>query len=363
MDKPFDKNYSMALGIVRAVRRKLERSPGLAEAPFSDEGWAVVESALVSASSAGAPNLNDDCRRCGCWSRSTGCCQATVNAVVQQDQTAAVLDLMYAARRVWKKYGHDEAGVESDWTEWTDLRDALKALDGSAPSHVVPNAVGSLVRGEAGDWIDAVALDIVELGDRTREDDLLLVTAAELRRIILNNVPVAAAVSSTAERQDRIDDLEAVLHELVSLKNMKNAFEAIKPKSLDAPRNYRAEELEEQYRVRQPKAWQRAREVLGGVAINGARERYSALSATTPVEPKEYPYARAAFINAIADEGSKAEAIQWLQKTWNELMWVRRNLLPPRSPERTVDRRVCSCGAQKGQYHAAGCGYQGVFNG
>lgn len=26
----------------------------------------------------------------------------------------------------------------------------------------------------------------------------------------------------------------------------------------------------------------------------------------------------AAFINAIADEGTKAEAIEWLQKTWNE---------------------------------------------
>jgi hypothetical protein len=32
----------------------------------------------------------------------------------------------------------------------------------------------------------------------------------------------------------------------------------------------------------------------------------------------EAPFVRAAFINAIAEEGSKAEAVEWLQKTWNE---------------------------------------------
>ena len=31
----------------------------------------------------------------------------------------------------------------------------------------------------------------------------------------------------------------------------------------------------------------------------------------------------AAFINAIADEGTKAEAIEWLQKTWDELCDLR----------------------------------------
>lgn len=30
------------------------------------------------------------------------------------------------------------------------------------------------------------------------------------------------------------------------------------------------------------------------------------------------PYRRAAFINAIAEEGMKQEAVQWLQTTWNE---------------------------------------------
>ncbi len=31
------------------------------------------------------------------------------------------------------------------------------------------------------------------------------------------------------------------------------------------------------------------------------------------------PHSPAAFINAIAEEGTKAEAVEWLQKTWNEL--------------------------------------------
>jgi hypothetical protein len=35
-------------------------------------------------------------------------------------------------------------------------------------------------------------------------------------------------------------------------------------------------------------------------------------------EPDEgYPFVRAAFINAIAEEGTKAEAVEWLQKEWN----------------------------------------------
>ena len=32
----------------------------------------------------------------------------------------------------------------------------------------------------------------------------------------------------------------------------------------------------------------------------------------------DYPHVQAAFINAIAEEGTKAEAIEWLQKQWNE---------------------------------------------
>jgi len=30
------------------------------------------------------------------------------------------------------------------------------------------------------------------------------------------------------------------------------------------------------------------------------------------------PHTPAAFINSIAEEGSKKEAVEWLQKTWNE---------------------------------------------
>ena len=53
-------------------------------------------------------------------------------------------------------------------------------------------------------------------------------------------------------------------------------------------------------------------------------------------EAKHHP---AAFINAIAEEGTKEEAIEWLQKTWNELCEVREALrvqegvvLVPREP-------------------------------
>lgn len=37
----------------------------------------------------------------------------------------------------------------------------------------------------------------------------------------------------------------------------------------------------------------------------------------------EAPHVPAAFINAIAEEGTKAEAVEWLQKTWNELCQAR----------------------------------------
>lgn len=37
----------------------------------------------------------------------------------------------------------------------------------------------------------------------------------------------------------------------------------------------------------------------------------------------EYPYVRAAFINAIAEEGTKEEAVSYLQKQWNETCALR----------------------------------------
>ena len=51
---------------------------------------------------------------------------------------------------------------------------------------------------------------------------------------------------------------------------------------------------------------------------------------TTP-DRKEAPHVRAAFINAIADEGTKDEAIRWLQKTWNELCQAESELRKLRS--------------------------------
>lgn len=36
-----------------------------------------------------------------------------------------------------------------------------------------------------------------------------------------------------------------------------------------------------------------------------------------------YPNVRAAFINAIAEEGTKEEAVQYLQKQWNECVALR----------------------------------------
>ncbi len=40
----------------------------------------------------------------------------------------------------------------------------------------------------------------------------------------------------------------------------------------------------------------------------------------------EYPHVPAAFINAIAEEGPKAEAVAWLQKQWNETCALRAEL-------------------------------------
>lgn len=40
----------------------------------------------------------------------------------------------------------------------------------------------------------------------------------------------------------------------------------------------------------------------------------------------EYPHVNAAFINAIAEEGTKAEAITWLQKLWNENCALRKDI-------------------------------------
>lgn len=51
-------------------------------------------------------------------------------------------------------------------------------------------------------------------------------------------------------------------------------------------------------------------------------ERESPVVGHTPAVAA--PYVRAAFINAIAEEGTKAEAVEYLQKEWNENCELRR---------------------------------------
>jgi hypothetical protein len=41
---------------------------------------------------------------------------------------------------------------------------------------------------------------------------------------------------------------------------------------------------------------------------------------------KEYPHVPAAFINAIAEEGTKEDAVQFLQEQWNETCYLRKRL-------------------------------------
>lgn len=48
------------------------------------------------------------------------------------------------------------------------------------------------------------------------------------------------------------------------------------------------------------------------------------------------PHVPAAFINAIAEEGTKAEAIEWLQKTWNENCLLRSQLAKAKAVNETV---------------------------
>ena len=44
----------------------------------------------------------------------------------------------------------------------------------------------------------------------------------------------------------------------------------------------------------------------------------------------EYPHVPAAFINSIREEGTKDEALDWLQKQWNETCYLRAALVEAR---------------------------------
>lgn len=50
----------------------------------------------------------------------------------------------------------------------------------------------------------------------------------------------------------------------------------------------------------------------------------------------EFPHVPAAFINAIAEEGTKEEAIEWLQKRWNQLAWTEEELRKVKSDMRVA---------------------------
>ena len=42
----------------------------------------------------------------------------------------------------------------------------------------------------------------------------------------------------------------------------------------------------------------------------------------------DYPHVPAAFINTIAEEGTKAEAVKYLQKQWDETCALRKQFTP-----------------------------------
>lgn len=60
------------------------------------------------------------------------------------------------------------------------------------------------------------------------------------------------------------------LRELVALKDLHDEVERLMPKELSAPRNYRAEEMDDDYKRRKPLAWQAARDVLAGTPRSAA---------------------------------------------------------------------------------------------
>ena len=55
----------------------------------------------------------------------------------------------------------------------------------------------------------------------------------------------------------------------------------------------------------------------------------------------EHPHVPAAFINAIREEGTKAEAIDWLQKTWNERCALSARVAQLEEALRLADEWMC----------------------
>jgi len=77
------------------------------------------------------------------------------------------------------------------------------------------------------------------------------------------------------------------------------------------------------------------------LVYNKATRTIDEVSPAVPAAPEgmpEEPYQHcpAAFINAIAEEGTKAEAVEWLQKTWDECCALRAALLREKAATTTA---------------------------
>lgn len=56
----------------------------------------------------------------------------------------------------------------------------------------------------------------------------------------------------------------------------------------------------------------------------------------------DYPHVPAAFINAISEEGTKAEAVQYFQKQWNETCALRAKVAELEAQIDTLERQIQS---------------------
>lgn len=78
------------------------------------------------------------------------------------------------------------------------------------------------------------------------------------------------------------------------------------------------------------------------------------MTAPVPHSQPNIPHVRAAFINAIAEEGTKDEAVWWLQKQWNETCALREALRGA-----LVELPACAkCDLCEAELMCAACGHQ-----
>ena len=74
--------------------------------------------------------------------------------------------------------------------------------------------------------------------------------------------------------------------------------------------------------------------------------------------PEPFPHCPAAFINVIAESGTKRETIQFLQETWNELCWWKTHA-ESQQAERTRNEALEEA-AKVADMHAGDCLYVGA---